>query len=59
MIDKRPALTVRCKDVADVITAVNFGRAHRMPVAIRAGACDEGPMIDLSPPLSLISYWMI
>ncbi len=26
MIDKRPALIVRCVDVADVIAAVNFAR---------------------------------
>ena len=30
MIDKRPALIVRCVDVADVIHAVNFGRDHRL-----------------------------
>jgi FAD/FMN-containing dehydrogenase len=57
MIDKRPALMVRCKDVTDVITAINFGRTHRMPVAIRGGGhngpglgtCDGGLVIDLSP----------
>ncbi len=26
MIDKRPLLIARCADVADVISAVNFGR---------------------------------
>jgi hypothetical protein len=26
MIDRRPRLIARCVDVADVITAVNFGR---------------------------------
>ena len=26
MIDKRPLMIARCADVADVITAVNFGR---------------------------------
>jgi hypothetical protein len=26
MIDKRPRLIARCADVADIISAVNFGR---------------------------------
>lgn len=56
MIDKRPSLIVRCKDVADVISAVNFVREHQMPLAIRGGGhsgpglstCDDGLVIDLS-----------
>lgn len=56
MIDKRPALIVRCVDVADVIYAVNFGRDNRLTVAVRGGGhngpglgtCDDGLVIDLS-----------
>jgi FAD/FMN-containing dehydrogenase len=56
MIDKRPALIARCADVADVISAVNFGREHGLLIAIRGGghnggglgSCDDGLMIDLS-----------
>src|SRR5688500_2898258 len=56
MIDKRPALITRCKDVADVINAVNFGRNNQMTVAIRGGGhngpgfgvCDDGLVIALS-----------
>jgi FAD/FMN-containing dehydrogenase len=56
MIDKRPALIVRCADVADVIEAVNFARANTMLTAIRGGGhnggglgtCDGGLVIDLS-----------
>jgi FAD/FMN-containing dehydrogenase len=56
MMDKRPRLIARCADVADVITAVNFGRTHGMLVAVRGGghsgpgqgSCDDGLMIDLS-----------
>jgi FAD/FMN-containing dehydrogenase len=56
MIDKRPRLIARCVDVADVITAVNFGREHGLLVAIRGGghngpglgSCDDGLVIDLS-----------
>jgi hypothetical protein len=33
MIDKRPLAIVRCTDVADVIAAVNFGRASGLPIA--------------------------
>jgi hypothetical protein len=56
MIDKRPALIVRCAGVADVINAVNFARTHDLLVAVRGGGhnvagnavCDDGLMIDLS-----------
>ena len=57
MIDRRPRLIARCADVADVITAVNFGRDNKMLVSIRGGGhnagglgvCDDGLVIDLSP----------
>jgi FAD/FMN-containing dehydrogenase len=56
MIDKRPLLIARCADVADVIAAVNFGREHKLPVAVRGGghsgpgfgSVDNGLVIDLS-----------
>jgi len=56
MIDRRPAMIARCADVADVITAVNFGRENNLLVAIRGGGhnagglgiCDDGLVIDLS-----------
>lgn len=56
MIDKKPALVVRCTGAADVIAAVNFAREHRLLVAVRGGGhnvagtavCDGGLMIDLS-----------
>jgi FAD/FMN-containing dehydrogenase len=56
MIDKRPALIVRCAGVADVIAAVNFARDTHLLTAIRGGGhgvvgnavCDEGLVIDLS-----------
>ncbi|MGH8238333.1 MAG: FAD-binding oxidoreductase, partial [Steroidobacteraceae bacterium] len=37
MIDKRPALIARCADVADVLSAVRFGREHDLLVSVRAG----------------------
>ena len=37
MIDKKPALIARCKGVADVITAVNFAKAHNLLFSIRGG----------------------
>jgi hypothetical protein len=56
MIDKRPRLIARCVDVADVITAVNFGRDQNLLIAIRGGghngpglgSCNDGLVIDLS-----------
>jgi FAD/FMN-containing dehydrogenase len=56
MIDKRPALIVRCVDVADVVAAVNYARANNMLTAIRGGGhnggglgtCDNGIVIDLN-----------
>ena len=56
MIDKRPLLIARCVDVADVITAVNFGRDLDLLIAIRGGghngpgfgSCDDGLVIDRS-----------
>ena len=57
MVDKRPALIVRCAGIADVIAAVNFARNNNLLVAVRGGGhniaglavCDEGLTIDLSP----------
>jgi FAD/FMN-containing dehydrogenase len=56
MIDRRPRLIARCLDVADVRSAVNFGRTHEMRVAMRGGGhnagglgvCDDCLVIDLS-----------
>ena len=56
MIDKRPRLIAYCVDVADVITAVNYGRDQNLLIAIRGGghngpglgSCDDGLVIDLS-----------
>lgn len=56
MIDRRPALIVRCSGPADVIHAVNFARANDLLVSVRGGGhnaagnavCDGGIVIDLS-----------
>jgi FAD/FMN-containing dehydrogenase len=56
MIDKRPALIVKCAGVADVITSVNFARENDLLTAIRSGGhnggglgiCEGGIVIDLS-----------
>ncbi|MEX0646887.1 MAG: FAD-binding oxidoreductase [Balneolaceae bacterium] len=56
MIDKRPFLIAQCTDVADVISAVQFGRENNLTTAIRGGghngpglgSCDDGLVIDLS-----------
>src|SRR5262252_6827122 len=51
MIDRYPRLIVRCADVADVTTCVNFAREQDLLLAVRAGGlgvCDNGLVIDLS-----------
>jgi FAD/FMN-containing dehydrogenase len=56
MIDKSPALIVRCAGTADVISAVNFARQHGLLTSIRGGGhnvagtalVDDGFVIDLS-----------
>ncbi|UCE14411.1 MAG: FAD-binding oxidoreductase [Candidatus Heimdallarchaeota archaeon] len=56
MIDKCPALIVRCTGPADVIDSVKFAREHDLLVSVRGGGhnvagnalCDDGMVIDLS-----------
>jgi FAD/FMN-containing dehydrogenase len=56
-IDRFPALIARCGGVADVIAALKYARAARLPVAVRGGGhsypghsvCDDGVVIDLGP----------
>lgn len=56
MINKFPGMLVRCVDVADVISCVNFGRNQNILTAVRGGGhnggglgiCDDGMVIDLS-----------
>jgi len=56
MIDRRPAIIIQCNGPADVVTSVNFARAHGLLVSVRGGGhnvagnavCDGGLMIDLS-----------
>ena len=56
MVDRYPALIVRCRGAADVMRAVDFAREHEMVIAVRSGGhniagnavCEGGMMIDLS-----------
>ena len=56
MVDRKPALIVRCRGVADVCTAVEFAAEHTLLTSIHGGGhniagnavCDGGLMIDLS-----------
>jgi FAD/FMN-containing dehydrogenase len=56
MIDRRPALIVRCLGVSDVVACVNAAREYGIPLSVKGGGhniaglavCDGGLMLDLS-----------
>jgi len=56
MIDRRPALIVRCGDAEDVPQAIRLARSHGLELSVRGGGhniagtavCDDGVVIDMS-----------
>ncbi len=42
MIDKRPAAIARCRDVADVLACVRFGREYDVTLSVRSGGHSAG-----------------
>lgn len=55
MIEREPALVVRCRGAADVIAAVRFAREAGLPVSVRSGghnvagtALCDGVVVDLT-----------
>jgi FAD/FMN-containing dehydrogenase len=54
--DRKPALVIRCRGVADVLKAVEFARSEGLPLAVRGGGhsipgfstVDDGLVLDLS-----------
>jgi FAD/FMN-containing dehydrogenase len=56
MIDRRPAVIVRCHSAKDVAEGVGFARRSSLPVTVKGGGhgvagravCDGGVMLDLS-----------
>jgi FAD/FMN-containing dehydrogenase len=57
MIDRHPALIVRCAGADDVVVALGFAREHDLLISVRGGGhnvtgnavCDSGLMLDLTP----------
>jgi FAD/FMN-containing dehydrogenase len=56
MIDRRPAVIVRCAEAADVPQVISFARAQGLEISVRGGGhniagsaiCDGGVVIDMS-----------
>jgi FAD/FMN-containing dehydrogenase len=56
MIDRYPALVIRCENATDVVQGVNFARDHGLPVSVKGGGHsvagsavgDDGVMLDMS-----------
>ncbi len=56
MVDRHPALIVRCAGVSDVISALDFARTNNLLISVRSGGhniagralCDGGLVVDLS-----------
>ncbi|OLL32268.1 FAD-linked oxidase [Burkholderia sp. SRS-W-2-2016] len=56
MIDRSPAMILRCAGVADVRRGIEFARSNGLPLAIRGGGhniggsalCDDGLVLDMS-----------
>jgi FAD/FMN-containing dehydrogenase len=56
LIDKRPTLVARCRNVADIVDAINLARDNNLEVAVKGGGhnvagratIDGGLLIDLS-----------
>jgi FAD/FMN-containing dehydrogenase len=56
MIDRRPAVIIRCETAEDVVHGLGFAQAHAVPLAVKGGGhgvagravCDAGVMLDLS-----------
>jgi hypothetical protein len=56
MIDRRPAMIVRCLGVADVVICVNFATENGLSLSMKGGGhnisglavCDAGIMLDMS-----------
>jgi FAD/FMN-containing dehydrogenase len=61
MIDRHPALILRCAGAADVRRGIGFARDNDLPLAVRGGGhniggsalCDDGLVLDLSPMKSV------
>ena len=56
MFDRKPSVIVRCRDTADIVSAVRFATAHQVPLTAKAGGhsvsgastIDGGMLVDLS-----------
>jgi FAD/FMN-containing dehydrogenase len=56
LVDRRPRLIARCRQVSDVVACVNFAREVGLPLSVKGGGhnisglavCQDGLMLDMS-----------
>jgi len=56
MIDRKPAVVLKCRGVADVVAGVDFARTNGVPLTMKGGGhniaglavCDGGIMLDMA-----------
>jgi FAD/FMN-containing dehydrogenase len=56
MIDRHPALVVRCRGAGDIVAAIGFARDNGLPLSVKGGGhniaglavCDGGVMLDMA-----------
>ena len=65
IFDRRPSVIVRCRDTADVVSAVRFATAHQLALTVKGGGhsvsgastIEGGMLMELSPMRGVTVDW--